>query len=66
MLGREGTDAQTSGQIYFLVVQSVIFYGSVMWVMTPRIGRVLVGFHHRVARRLTERQPWRGRDDVWV
>ena len=30
--------------------------------MTPCIGRVLVGFHHRVAHRLTGKQPWRGQD----
>ena len=24
------------------------------------------GFHHRVARRLTGVQPWRGWDDVWA
>ena len=34
--------------------------------MTPHIRRVLGGFHHRVALRLTGRQPWRGRDGVWV
>ena len=27
--------------------------------MTPHIGRVLGGFHHRVDRRLTGRKPWR-------
>ena len=27
--------------------------------------RVLGGFHHRVARRLTEQQPWKGQDRVW-
>ena len=27
--------------------------------------RVLVGFHHRVARRLTVRQPRKERDGVW-
>ena len=32
----------------------------------PRIERMFGGFHHRVARRLTGRQPWRRRDGVWV
>ena len=32
----------------------------------PYIGSVLGGFHHRVASRLTGRQPWQGRDRVWV
>ena len=54
------------GQIYLAMVQSVLLYGSEAWAMTPRIGRVLGGFHHRVDRRLTERQPRRGRDGVWI
>ena len=61
-----GLDARTSGQIYLVVVQLVMLYGSYMWVVTPHIGRVLVGFQHRVARKLMGRQPWRGRDGVWV
>ena len=34
--------------------------------MTPRIGRVLGIFHHRVERKLMGRQPQRGQDGVWV
>ena len=34
--------------------------------MTPQTGRVLGGFHHRVSRKLTERQPQQGRDGVWL
>ena len=34
--------------------------------MTPCIGRVLGGFHHRVDHRLTGRQTWRGRDGIWI
>ena len=34
--------------------------------MTPRIRRVLGGFHHRVANRLTGRQNWRERDNIWI
>ena len=34
--------------------------------MTPRIGRVWGGFHHRVTCRLTGRKPRRGRDNVWA
>ena len=64
VLGREGADARILGQIYLAVVQSVMLYGSDTWVMTPRIYRMLGGFHHRVAQRLTERQPWKGRDGV--
>ena len=66
ILSREGADARTSGQIYLAVVQLVQLYGSETWVMTPYIGRVLGVFHHRLAHRLTGRQPWRGRDGVWI
>ena len=55
VLSREGTDAQTLGQIYLAVVESDMIYGSETWVMTPRIGRILGGFHHRLARKLTGR-----------
>ena len=34
------------------------------WVMTPCIVSVLVGFHYRVARRLTGNQPRQGRDGI--
>ena len=60
VLIREGADAQTSGQIYLVVVQSVLLYGSETWVMTPRIGRVFVEFHDRVAHRLIGKKPWIG------
>ena len=44
----------------------ILLYGLETWVMTPLIGRVLVRFHHRVARMLMGRQPWRGRYGRWV
>ena len=34
--------------------------------MSPCIGRTLVGFHHRVAHRLTGHQPRNGLDGMWV
>ena len=34
--------------------------------MPPHIGRVWDRSHHRVSRKLTGRQPWRGKDGVWV
>ena len=64
VLIREAVDAWTSGQIYLALVQSVLLYISETWVMTPHTRRVLGGFHHRVAHRLTGRQPRRGRDEV--
>ena len=37
-----------------------------MWVITPRIERVLGGFYNKVTRRLMGRQPRRVRDGVWI
>ena len=62
VLSREGADARTSGQIYLSVVQLVVLYGSETWVLTPHMQRVLGGFHHRVAHRLTGRQLRKGHD----
>ena len=59
LLGREVADAWTPGMFYNAVLQPVLLYGSEIWVMLPRIGRTLVGFHHRVVHILTGRQPWR-------
>ena len=65
ILIRGGADAQTSGQIYLAVVQSVLLYGSKTWVLTPHMKRVLGGFHHGMDLRLTGQQPWKGWDRVW-
>ena len=59
VLSRGGADARTSGQIYLSVVQSFMLYSSETWVITPRMERFWGGFHHRVACRMTERQPRR-------
>ena len=66
VLSREVADAQKLGQIYLAVVQSILLYGSETWVLTPLMQRVLGRFHHRVSRRLTERQPRKGQDGGWV
>ena len=66
VFSREGADARTSGRIYLAVVKSVMIYGSESWVLTPHMKRVLGGLFHRVARRLTGRQPRRGQEGGWV
>ena len=62
VLSREGVDSRTLGQIYLVVVQLVLIYGSETWVLTPHMQRVLVVFHHRVSCRLTGRQLQKVRD----
>ena len=66
ILSREVEDAWTLGQIYLVVVQSVLIYGSETWVMTPHMKRVLGGFHHRVACRIMGQKPRKGRGGGWV
>ena len=61
-----GVDSRTLVQIYLAVIQSIMMYGLETWITTPRIGRVLGIFHHRLAHRMTGRQSLRGRDGVWV
>ena len=52
---------------YKAVVQSVLLYGCETWVITPQVLRVLEGFHHRVARRLSGRRPYYlPAEDRWV
>ena len=43
-----------------------MIYRSETWAMTPRMGRVLGGLHHRVDHRLTGRKSRRGQVIVWV
>ena len=66
VLRREDSDARTSGQIYLVVMQAVLLYGPDTWVLTPHMQRVLGGFHHRVARRMTRQQPQKVQGKGWV
>ena len=59
LLERYGVDAQTSDLLYVAIVQAVMLYGLDTWVVYPRIGRTLGGFHHKMARILTGKQPQR-------
>ena len=46
MLGREGVDEQTVGMFYVAVVQAVLLYGLLKWVMYLYIGRKLSSIQH--------------------
>ena len=48
VLGREGVDDWTLGPFYVVVLQAVFLYKLETWIMSPRIGRTMVDFHHRV------------------
>ena len=59
ILRQEGADPKVSGNFYKAVSQAVLLFGAETWVLTPRMERALDSFQHRVARRLTGRQPRR-------
>ena len=62
----EGVDARTLGNIFLVVVQSFLLYGSEIWVLMPRIKRVLGGFHHRVDCSPIGLRPQKGKYGVCV
>ena len=57
IIGQEGENLRTPGKISMMVIQEELLFGSEIWVATPHIGRMLGGFHHRVALRLIGKQP---------
>ena len=61
----ELADAQMPGNLYKLFIQAVLLFSLETWVVTPCIGRMLGGFHHRVSRRLTGNQPWIRPGESW-
>ena len=46
------------------VIQAILLFGLETWVVTPRIGRTLGGFHDRVVCRLTDKHPKRRTDGM--
>ena len=59
ILGRDGADTWTLGCFYVTVVQAILLFRSQTWVLTLHIKRILGGFHHRVARRISGKMPHR-------
>ena len=53
-------------KLYKAVVKDTLLFGEETWVMTPRIGKTLGGFHHRVAGRLEGIQPRQDTGGRWV
>ena len=47
----------TSSTFYKAVFQANLLFGSKTWVVTPKIGRTLGGFHHRMAHCLVVMEP---------
>ena len=65
ILSREGATKRVSGNFFKAVVQQVLLFGAETWVVSPMMERALSAFLHGAARRLTGRQPRRGRYGKW-
>ena len=65
ILVREGADPRISGLFFKAAIQAVLLFGLEMWVLTPCMKQALGSFQHRVAQRITGRQPRRPREGGW-
>ena len=65
ILGREGANLWVSGMFFKSVVQAVLFFGLETWVLTPRMGRSLGIFQHRVTHTITGIQTRRWEEGGW-
>ena len=65
IFGWEGFDARTAGTFYKAIVQVALLFELETWVMTPRVRRILEGFHHTVARCIVGMKPWCDATERW-
>ena len=65
ILRREGAKTWILGNFFKAVVQQVLLFGAETRVVTPKMERALSAFIHGAARRITGRQPRRGKDWEW-
>ena len=53
LLGLEGGGIRTSGRFYVAVVQSILVFGSELWVIMPLIMKAMRSLHNQVAHRIS-------------
>ena len=53
------------GTFYLALVQAVLIFGLVTWVISPHTGRMLDGFHHQVIHGLLRNKPRRQVEMSW-
>lgn len=56
VLTNEGAPPKAAGMFYKSIVQSVLLYACETWVLNDRMLQALRGFHHRVARKIANKQ----------
>ena len=66
ILEQERAEPRIFGTLYKSVVRATVLFGAEAWVMLPRIGNTLGGFHHRVAHRLEGMRPRQDMMGRWV
>ena len=60
-----GGGYEVVGTFFKAVTRAVLLFGAETWVLNSIMERSLSSFQHRVAQRLTRRQPKRRGDDSW-
>ena len=60
-----GETVRSREMMYKAVVQTVLIYGSDSWVVTDVILKVVDGFHHQVAWRITGMSAWQVKEVEW-
>ena len=65
VLTKTGAKVQARGMIYKSVAQKVLLYGSESWGVIGAILKVLDGFHHREAQRITGMKAWHAEYGDW-
>ena len=65
VISMEGAKKWVSGNFFKAVVQQVLLFGAETWLVSPMMERALSAFIHGAARRLTGRQPRKGRGGKW-
>ena len=53
ILKQEGANSKCMAKFYITVVQAVLLYGAESWTISQRNERILVSFHRRAVRYLT-------------
>ena len=65
VLGEKRALIKVSAMMYNVVVQEVLLYGSMIWVMMDAMTKVLEEYHHRIARLIAEMTYRKGDDGEW-
>ena len=65
VLVKTGAPIKSRAMMYKAVVQAVLLYGRIIWVMTDAMIMVIEGFHHRISRSNTGRTERKGDFGEW-